>query len=292
MLLTCFWNKSLQHTMKPFGLCVTVSLQPRLLRQRNVQSSHAGCACDHSATEELHLWVKPDIQWHGEPRPIVPRMGVTVFIWLSVDWQINDYVAGYHDGVLLFGKVLRERILSQTNPRKASDVPLSDNPFGNASFYGAPSDCTNSFDKIEMCFFFCFCFRMCLCLHTGMGGHYVLDEYGDRDVNFSIIYTSTLTGKVAYCCSLNWVFIFQDFPNELKVWLNTLWHQSKQSKIVICIMLWMYLLKVLLCFGYTSVKQWTAHLGLNTLNWLILISFLALCHFPVWNLGGFWHITK
>lgn len=35
---------------------------------------------------------------------------------------------------------------------------------------------------------------------SGMGGHYVLDEYGDRDVNFSIIYTSTVTGKVGYCC--------------------------------------------------------------------------------------------
>lgn len=29
-----------------------------------------------------------------------------------------------------------------------------------------------------------------------MGGHYALDEYGDRDVNFSIIYTSAVTGKV------------------------------------------------------------------------------------------------
>lgn len=41
-----------------------------------------------------------------------------------------------------------------------------------------------------------------------MGGHYVLDEYGDRDVNFSIIYTSTLTGKVVYCCFLNSVLSF------------------------------------------------------------------------------------
>ncbi|KAM3597900.1 uncharacterized protein V6R79_010938 [Siganus canaliculatus] len=77
---------------------------------------------------------------------------------------INDYVAGYHDGALLFGKVLRERRLNQKNSREIGDVPLSDNPFGNASFYG-------------------------------MGGHYVLDEYGDRDANFSIIYTSTATGK-------------------------------------------------------------------------------------------------
>lgn len=67
-----------------------------------------------------------------------------------MDWQINDYVAGYHDGVLLFGKVLRERILSQKNPRKALDVPLSDNPFGNASFYGAPSDWKDSFNKMEV----------------------------------------------------------------------------------------------------------------------------------------------
>lgn len=29
-----------------------------------------------------------------------------------------------------------------------------------------------------------------------MGGQYVLDEYGDRDVNFTMIYTSTVTGKV------------------------------------------------------------------------------------------------
>ncbi|KAK5885352.1 hypothetical protein CesoFtcFv8_019068 [Champsocephalus esox] len=75
---------------------------------------------------------------------------------------INDYVAGYHDGALLFGKVLRETMLGQRDYR-IYDVPLSDNPFGNTSFYG-------------------------------MGGHYVIDEYGDRDVNFSMIYTSTETG--------------------------------------------------------------------------------------------------
>ncbi|XP_062263690.1 guanylyl cyclase C [Platichthys flesus] len=77
---------------------------------------------------------------------------------------INDYVAGYHDGTLLFGKVLRERMLSQQQNRASVDVPLNFNPFGNASFYG-------------------------------MGGHYVLDEYGDRDVNFSMLYTSPITGR-------------------------------------------------------------------------------------------------
>uniref|UniRef100_A0A8D3BX98 Guanylate cyclase n=1 Tax=Scophthalmus maximus TaxID=52904 RepID=A0A8D3BX98_SCOMX len=68
---------------------------------------------------------------------------------------INDYVAGYHDGTLLFGKVLRERMLSHQRHRASNDVPL-----------------------------------------TGMGGHYVLDEYGDRDANFSMLYTSPVTGKV------------------------------------------------------------------------------------------------
>ncbi|CAB1415229.1 unnamed protein product [Pleuronectes platessa] len=77
---------------------------------------------------------------------------------------INDYVAGYHDGTLLFGKVLRERMLSQQQNRASRDVPLNFNPFGNASFYG-------------------------------MGGHYVLDEYGDRDANFSMLYTSPITGR-------------------------------------------------------------------------------------------------
>uniref|UniRef100_A0A3Q1B283 Guanylyl cyclase C n=1 Tax=Amphiprion ocellaris TaxID=80972 RepID=A0A3Q1B283_AMPOC len=64
---------------------------------------------------------------------------------------INDYVAGYYDGTLLFGKVLRERMLNKRQNMRSNDVPLS------------------------------------------IGGHYVLDEYGDRDVNFSIIYTSVDT---------------------------------------------------------------------------------------------------
>uniref|UniRef100_A0A8C6LM91 Guanylate cyclase n=1 Tax=Nothobranchius furzeri TaxID=105023 RepID=A0A8C6LM91_NOTFU len=41
-------------------------------------------------------------------------------------------------------------------------------------------------------FFECVC--VCLTL-AGMGGHYELDEYGDRDINLSFIYTSTHTGK-------------------------------------------------------------------------------------------------
>ena len=32
---------------------------------------------------------------------------------------------------------------------------------------------------------------VCVCVCSGMGGLYVLDENGDRDVNFSVIYTTT-----------------------------------------------------------------------------------------------------
>uniref|UniRef100_A0A3Q1EVN4 Guanylate cyclase n=1 Tax=Acanthochromis polyacanthus TaxID=80966 RepID=A0A3Q1EVN4_9TELE len=63
---------------------------------------------------------------------------IKVFFVFQSNLKINDYVAGYYDGTLLFGKVLRERMLS-------------------------------------------------------IGGHYELDEYGDRDVNFSVIYTSVNT---------------------------------------------------------------------------------------------------
>uniref|UniRef100_A0A8C6LFZ4 Guanylate cyclase n=1 Tax=Nothobranchius furzeri TaxID=105023 RepID=A0A8C6LFZ4_NOTFU len=76
--------------------------------------------------------------------------------------KINDYVAGYHDGALLFGKVLRQRMLGQLRNEDSVFVPLGDNPFGNQSL-------------------------------DGMGGHYELDEYGDRDINLSFIYTSTHT---------------------------------------------------------------------------------------------------
>ncbi|XP_070837421.1 guanylyl cyclase C [Chaetodon trifascialis] len=94
----------------------------------------------------------------------LPQRNYTYGSSSSYNDTINDYVAGYHDGALLFGKVLRERMLSQQRNKRSFEVPLSDNPFGNVSF-------------------------------NGMGGHYVLDEYGDRDVNFSIIYTSDVTGK-------------------------------------------------------------------------------------------------
>ncbi|KAM6913401.1 guanylyl cyclase C [Lycodopsis pacificus] len=80
---------------------------------------------------------------------------------LTYNDTINDYVAGYHDGALLFGEVLRDEMIRQLHNR-SYEVP--ENPFVNRSI-------------------------------NGMGGPYELDEYGDRDDNFSIIFTSTLTGK-------------------------------------------------------------------------------------------------
>ncbi|KAM6957863.1 guanylyl cyclase C [Aplochiton taeniatus] len=77
--------------------------------------------------------------------------------------EINDYVAGYHDSVLLFGHVLRQKMLDQAGrgeiPAAITTVPLEDNPFRNITF-------------------------------EGLAGQYVLDENGDRDVVFSVIYTS------------------------------------------------------------------------------------------------------
>ncbi|XP_032443401.1 heat-stable enterotoxin receptor [Xiphophorus hellerii] len=77
----------------------------------------------------------------------------------SQNETINDYVAGYHDGALVFGQVLRDRLMSNKN---SEDVDF--NPFANVTI-------------------------------EGLGGPVVLDEYGDRDVNFSFIYTSMKTGK-------------------------------------------------------------------------------------------------
>ncbi|KAM4624528.1 guanylyl cyclase C [Polymixia lowei] len=79
----------------------------------------------------------------------------TVDTDLGDNVTMNDYMAAYHDSVLLFGQVLRNM---------SSKPPLDSIPddayFRNISF-------------------------------NGLAGNYKLDEFGDRDVKFSIIYTST-----------------------------------------------------------------------------------------------------
>ncbi|XP_062387076.1 guanylyl cyclase C [Sardina pilchardus] len=83
--------------------------------------------------------------------------------WTSNQSMINDYVAGYHDGVLLFGEVIRQQLI-QKKAGGSSVTPHFTNPFRNIEF-------------------------------DGLGGHYVLDEYGDRDVNFSLMYVSNVALK-------------------------------------------------------------------------------------------------
>ncbi|KAJ7992602.1 hypothetical protein DPEC_G00280390 [Dallia pectoralis] len=123
-----------------------------------------------------------DLYNHGYHRnkTASPNMGNVLVLTLpkNNNTKLNDYVAGYYDGVLLFGQVLRERLLRnrQENVSELSDV----NPFRNVSFYG-------------------------------MGGHYVLDEKGDRDVNFSVIYTSEIDNRYKT------LFVFDTSLNKTSV---------------------------------------------------------------------------
>ncbi|KAL0983976.1 hypothetical protein UPYG_G00135440 [Umbra pygmaea] len=83
----------------------------------------------------------------------------TVDADLGDNVTMNDYMAAYHDAVLLFGQVMR-RIWSQPDSELNNMEVVNINNFRNISF-------------------------------DGIAGHYELDEYGDRDVNFSVIYTTT-----------------------------------------------------------------------------------------------------
>ncbi|XP_037318972.2 guanylyl cyclase C isoform X2 [Pungitius pungitius] len=71
---------------------------------------------------------------------------------------MNDYVAAYHDSVLLIGEVMRE-ILRKTPSEIQQMEFVNVNYFRNISF-------------------------------NGSAGNYKLDEHGDRDVNLSVIYTT------------------------------------------------------------------------------------------------------
>ncbi|KAJ8363341.1 hypothetical protein SKAU_G00121720 [Synaphobranchus kaupii] len=70
---------------------------------------------------------------------------------------MSDYVSAYQDGALLVGQVMRK--LRKENPG-LSGLSIGMEHFRNLTF-------------------------------TGFSGNYVLDQYGDRDVNFSVMYTTT-----------------------------------------------------------------------------------------------------
>ncbi|XP_051530664.1 guanylyl cyclase C [Myxocyprinus asiaticus] len=72
--------------------------------------------------------------------------------------SMNDYIAAYHDAVLLLGQVMR-RIWNMASSELHVMESVSINYFRNVSF-------------------------------KGIGGDYELDEYGDRDLIFSLIYTN------------------------------------------------------------------------------------------------------
>ncbi|XP_062330275.1 guanylyl cyclase C [Osmerus eperlanus] len=82
-------------------------------------------------------------------------------IGTSDNFTMNDYVAAYHDTVLLVGQVMRN--IRNTS---GSSYELLNMEFVNI----------NHFREVSF---------------DGLAGHYKIDEYGDRDVNFSVIYTTT-----------------------------------------------------------------------------------------------------
>ncbi|XP_051273224.1 guanylyl cyclase C [Dicentrarchus labrax] len=72
---------------------------------------------------------------------------------------MNDYMAAYHDAVLLVGKVMKDIIAKNQSEMQQMEY-ISVNYFRNISF-------------------------------DGIAGTYKLDKHGDRDVNLTIIYTTT-----------------------------------------------------------------------------------------------------
>uniref|UniRef100_A0A672FPX7 Guanylate cyclase n=1 Tax=Salarias fasciatus TaxID=181472 RepID=A0A672FPX7_SALFA len=72
---------------------------------------------------------------------------------------MNDYIAAYHDSVLLIGLVMREIAANNRSEMLQMEYMKTDY-FRNRTFLGT-------------------------------AGYYKLDQYGDRDVNFSVIYTTT-----------------------------------------------------------------------------------------------------
>uniref|UniRef100_A0A672GC28 Guanylate cyclase n=1 Tax=Salarias fasciatus TaxID=181472 RepID=A0A672GC28_SALFA len=78
---------------------------------------------------------------------------------IDKDNKMNDYIAAYHDSVLLIGLVMREIAANNRSEMLQMEYMKTDY-FRNRTFLGT-------------------------------AGYYKLDQYGDRDVNFSVIYTTT-----------------------------------------------------------------------------------------------------
>uniref|UniRef100_A0A8C8ML51 Guanylate cyclase n=1 Tax=Oncorhynchus tshawytscha TaxID=74940 RepID=A0A8C8ML51_ONCTS len=90
---------------------------------------------------------------------LVLSLSLTLSLSILISLSMNDYMAAYHDAVLLFGQVMR-KIWSKPESELNRTEVVNINHFRNISF-------------------------------DGIAGHYKLDDHGDRDVNFSVIYTTT-----------------------------------------------------------------------------------------------------
>ncbi|XP_051988836.1 guanylyl cyclase C [Xyrauchen texanus] len=96
--------------------------------------------------------------------------------WKINSTVLNDYVVGYHDAVLLFGHVMRKNLLAIKSSDETSGI--IENPFRNMSF-------------------------------EGVGGHYELDASGDRDLNLSVVYTTSTN-------QYKTLFVFDTSSNKTK----------------------------------------------------------------------------
>lgn len=77
--------------------------------------------------------------------------------WKTNTTALNDYVVAYHDAVVLFGDMMRQSLKAM---KQGPSNGIIKQPFRNMSF-------------------------------EGMGGHYELDASGDRDINLSVVYTTS-----------------------------------------------------------------------------------------------------
>ncbi|XP_067237198.1 guanylyl cyclase C [Chanodichthys erythropterus] len=99
--------------------------------------------------------------------------------WQTNGTALNDYVVGYHDAVVLFGKTMRDNLLAMKNQPFSESSGIIEHHFRNTTF-------------------------------EGVGGHYELDASGDRDLNLSVVYTSSSN-------KYKTLFVYSTSQNETKV---------------------------------------------------------------------------
>uniref|UniRef100_A0A6Q2WRS5 Guanylate cyclase n=1 Tax=Esox lucius TaxID=8010 RepID=A0A6Q2WRS5_ESOLU len=128
----CYWYiNALEAQSVQFAL--TISRE--MLRNKKELKDALESQTRHS-NSAYHEYYKNKTASPGMENVLVltlPQRNYTVSVLSSYDFRLlfNDYVAGYYDGVLLFGHMLRQRLLS--NQQKASELS-DENPFRNISF--------------------------------------------------------------------------------------------------------------------------------------------------------------